>query len=174
MSLSVTDISNNIFINETGQSSLTTIPEIAFWVRSSGLGALNSLIYQSYTINDTTLEIEPDTFGIDEYAILAQLYVLKFIQFQINGLIGASGLVGNEIIEWSEKNHTIRRQNRNEVSKSWITLKSQANDNLKDLIGSYKVNRSGPRQIIGLDGISTLGEGWYDAYNRSAYRYGGI
>lgn len=172
--MQVVDIANNLWINEVNQSNLVSVPELAFWIRSSGLGALNSLIYASYTINDTTLEIEPDTFGIDEYAILAQLYVLKFIQLQINGLIGASGLVGNEIIEWSEKGHTIRKQNRNEVSKSWITLKTQANENLNQLIGSYKINRAGPRQVIGIDGLYTVGEGWYDAYNRSAYRYGGF
>lgn len=175
MNISVTDQANAIWVGQLNQSSLVSIPEIAYWVRSYGLGALNSLIFTSYDIDSTTLEFTPSSFGLDESAILSQLYVLKFIQLQIDSLIGASGLVGNEIIEYSEKGHIIRKLNRDTISKSWIMLKSQANNNLNQLIGSYKINRSTPRQVIGIDGSClTLGQGWYDAYHRSAYKYGGF
>lgn len=174
MNVSVTDLSNSIWINQLNQSTLVSIPEIAYWTRSFGIGALNSLIYTSFDIDSTTLEIVP-SFGLDEASILSQLYVLKFIQLQIDSLIGASGLVGNEIIEFSENGHTIRKNNRNEISKSWITLKSQAQSNLDQLISSYKINRATPRQVVGIDGsCSAFGLGWYDAYNRAAYRYGGV
>lgn len=169
MSLSVTDIANNIWINELNQSSTVTIPEIAFWVRSNGIGSLNSLIYTSYTINSDTLGIEPDTFGIDELAILGSLYMIKFFQTQSNSFLGASGV--NDIIEYSSDGTTIRRLNRGEQAKTFLQLKSQAQEYLTQLISSYKINRANPRQVVGVDG-STLSDGWYDIYNRSAYRYG--
>ncbi len=150
MSISISDLSTQIWINELNQSDLVIVPEIAYWIRSKGVGMLNSLLYKSYSIDADTLEITPD-ISLDEAAILSQLYVLKFIQLQIDNLIGASGLVNNQFIEWSEKGHTIRKINRNEISKSWIELKKQAKDNLEDLISSYKVNRSGPRQVVGID-----------------------
>ena len=150
MSEKVVDIANSIWVNQLNQSSSTTIPEIAFWIRNHGIGALNSLIFTSYLIGSDQ-EITPSTFGADESAILSQLYILKFIQFQIDSLIGASACLADNIVEYSEKGHTIRKFNRNEVSRSWITLKEQAKKNLNDLIGSYKINRSTPRQLVGID-----------------------
>ncbi len=149
MSLSVTDISNSLWLNELEQSSLTTIPEIAFWVRSSGIGALNSLIYTSYTVDPITLELTPDSFGVDELAILGQLYMAKFFQSQSNSFLGAVGV--NEIIEYSEKGHTIRKLNRGTMANTFLSLKSQVKEYLDQLISSYKINRAGPRSISGID-----------------------
>lgn len=154
MSLSVTDIANSLWLNELDQTDLTNIPEIAFWVRSSGIGALNSLIFKSYIIDSTTLEITPDTFGIDELAILGQLYMIKFFQTQANSFLGAMGI--NDIIEYTEGGHTIRKLNRNELAKTFLQLKSQAKTELNNLIGSYKINRASPQSISGIEILSLV------------------
>lgn len=149
--MQVTDIANNLWINELSQSSLVTIPEIAFWIRSTGIGSLNSLIYTSYSINDDTLEIEPNTFSVDELAILGALYLIKFYQTKSDSFLGASGI--NDVIEYSEKGHTIRKLNRTEQSKVFLQLKAQTKEYLNQLIGSYKLNRATPVGIQGIDAL---------------------
>jgi len=149
MGISITDLSNSIWLNELESTDLVTIPEIAYWVRTSGVGQLNSLIFTSYTVNATTLELEPNTFGVDELGILGGLYLIKFYGTQANNFLGAMGI--NDIIEYSEKGHVIRKLNRNEMAKTFLQLKSQYQDYLGKLIGSYKINRATPRDVSGID-----------------------
>jgi hypothetical protein len=153
MSISIADISSSIWINELGQSPLITVPEIAYWVRTKGIGSLNSLIFKSFTINESTLEINED-FTIDELAILAQIYLVKFYQTQANNFLGALGI--DDIIEYDSDGTVIRRLNRNEQSKTFLQLKSQAQEQLNNLLGSYKINRATPRDVSGIDTLQII------------------
>ncbi len=149
MSISIADLADGIWRNQLNETSLTTTPEIAYWIRSQGLGVLNSLIFTSFTINEDTLEIEQDNFGIDEQAILGLIYLIKFYALQANNFLGAAGV--SDTIEWSEKGHTIRKLNRTEQAKTFLTLKSQVKNELDDIVGSYKINRATPKTISGIE-----------------------
>lgn len=164
MSISVADISSSIWVNQLGQSNLTTVPEIAFWVRNHGVGALNSLIFTSFSIDSTTQEISPD-ITIDEQSILSQLYLIKFFQTQANSFLGAAGV--KDTIEYSEKGHTIRKLNKNEISKTFISLKNQAREDLNQLIGFYKIKKASPRDVSGYDQTVQVFD--YPRFNRVLY-----
>ena len=165
MGISVVDISNSLWINELEQSTLASIPEISFWVRSSGIGSLNSLIYTSYTINQNTLELSPDSFGVDELSILGQIYLLKFFQSRANSFLGAVGI--NGIIEYSENGHTIRKLNRGTLAQTFLNLKAQVKVYLDELLGLYKINRATPRDISGIDACLLIRN--IPRYNRHLY-----
>lgn len=45
MSISITDLANLIWYDELSQTDTTSVPEIAFWIRNTGIGKLNNLIF---------------------------------------------------------------------------------------------------------------------------------
>ena len=64
--MKVVDIADEIY-RELGEVTSLSIPAIAFWVRTN-IGALNSFINTTYSINTTTLELEQtvtDTTGTE-------------------------------------------------------------------------------------------------------------
>ena len=148
MSISITDLASTIWMNELNETSQTSIPEIAYWIRNVGIGKLNNLILTSFTIDTDTLEVLPTTsFGLDEATILIQLYMIKYFQLQSNNFLGAVGV--NDVIEYDESGMLIRKLNRNELAKTWLSLKNQAGEDLKDLINGYRIARATPKSIEG-------------------------
>lgn len=148
MAIKIVDLANLIWQDALNETDQTSIPEIAFWIRQNGIGQLNNTIHTSFAIDDTTLDISPaSSFGIDEAAILVQLYLIKYYGLQANNFLGAAGI--SDIIEYSEKGHTIRKINRNEQAKTWLSLKTQAREHLKDLVSGYKITRSVPKSVEG-------------------------
>jgi len=148
MAIKIVDLADLIWRDTLNETDQTSIPEIAYWLRNNGIGQLNNLIFTSFTIDETTLEVSPESsFGIEEAVILVQLYLIKYYGLQANNFLGAMGV--SDVIEYSEKGHTIRKLNRNEQSKVWLSLRTQAREDLKDLINGYKISKATPRSIEG-------------------------
>ncbi len=167
MNISVTDLANLIWQDALNQTSLVSIPEIAYWIRANGLGKLNNLIFTFFDVDPDTLEITPaDSFGLNEAAILVQLYMLKFFQFQVSNFLGAVGI--SDIVEYSENGMTIRKLDRVRISQTWLALLKQAKEDLKDLLTGYKISKASPRSISGEEILllSTI----IPRYNRTLYQ----
>lgn len=147
MSIKIVDLADLIWREELNETNKTSIPEIAYWLKNTGLGKLNNLIHTTFTINESTQEIEESSFSIEEAAILVQLYLIKYFKRQANDFLGAVGV--SEIVEWSENGMSIRKVNRNELAKTWLSLEKRAQEDLKDLISSYKISKATPRSIEG-------------------------
>lgn len=148
MAIKIADLADLIWRDELDETNQTSVPEIAYWLRNTGLGKLNDLIHTSFDVDENTLEVSPaESFTINEAVILTQLYLIKYFGLQATNFLGAAGV--NDIVEFSEKGHTIRKINRNEQAKTWLNLKSQAKEDLKDLVTGYKVTKSTPKSIEG-------------------------
>lgn len=153
MSVYITDLANSIYL-ELAQPDDLNIPEIAFYLRSN-IGVLNSLLFTSFSIDNATKEVTPFSgFGEDEASIYSKIYQIKYYDKQIRDNLGAAGI--NNVAEYSENGQTIRKFSRNEVAKSYISLRKDLAKELKDLVNAYRINRATPKDISGQEILATI------------------
>ncbi len=92
--------------------------------------------------------------GNTEAAIFSEVYKQDYydkkIRDALNGIIDAAG-TDIDWTELSEGDTTIRRSNRNEVAKTYRGMQADSRHELQKLVGYYRSNLSGPRQVAGDD-----------------------
>jgi len=147
--MKIVDIADEIF-RELNQPTDVSIPQIAFWIRVN-VGSLNNLIHTDYTIDTTTLEISPDP-AIEEKSILKKLYSIHYYDLKLRGSLGATA--NDTILEVTSDGSTVRRANKNEMSKVWLSVKRAEQAELNKEISSYKMTKASPNQVVGDDTIT--------------------
>lgn len=150
MNIKITDLADTIWRDGLAESDITTIPEIAYWLRNTGIGTLNNLIHTSFTIDTVTLEIAEDStfiFTLNEAAVLVQLYMVKFFQQQATNFLGAFGV--SDTLEYSENGMTIKKLDRTRLAQVWLALKKEAKADLDKLVSAYKISNSKALSIEG-------------------------
>jgi hypothetical protein len=150
--MKIVDIADEIF-RELDQPTETSIPQIAYWVRVN-IGTLNTLIYTEYKIDTTTLEISPDP-GIEEKAILKKLYAVHFYDKKIRTSMGANAL--DAVVEVMSDGAKVRKVNRNQTSQIIVSVRKHEQENLNQLVESYKSLKSPPMQVAGDDTVAGSG-----------------
>lgn len=148
--MKIVDIADEIF-RELDQPKDISIPQIAFWIRVN-VGSLNNLIHTEYAIDTSTLEISPDP-GIQEKSILKRLYNIHYYNLKLRGSLGAVSL--DTIVEVGSDGSYVKKVNRNETSKIYVSIKRQEQEELNKEIASYKTGKAKPIQVAGDD---TIGE----------------
>ena len=170
--MKVVDIADDIY-RELGSPSSLSIPAIAFYVRGS-VGALNSYINTDYALN-SDLEIEQTVtdnsgktstteVGIAESAILKKMYMVHFYDSKIR--TNLTSLDSDTIVEVTDQGSSVRKVNKNEISKTLLSIRNQEYEGLQKLISQYKISVSSPSQVAGDDVVV----GFYqkgDSFNRS-------
>ena len=170
--MKVVDIADDVY-RELGSPTSLSIPAIAFYIRGS-VGALNSYINTSFGLN-SSLEIEEtntDTsgstntseIGIAEAAILKKMYMVHFYYSKIRTNLTA--LDSDTIVEVTDQGSSVRKINKNEISKTLLSIRNQEYEGLQKLISQYKISKSAPNQVVGDDTV----EGFYtqgDSFNRN-------
>jgi hypothetical protein len=144
--LSIKDLAQQVFEELQSPTDLS-VSSIAFWMVTN-IGQLNNMIGKSYGVTSEGTDITP-LLGYGEKAIYKQLYVIHFYSSKIRENLGASAI--NSAIEVDNFGTRVRLQNKNEVAKSWLTLKKQAQDDLDKQIKDYNKNQFSPVQIAGDD-----------------------
>ena len=164
MTNDVTDIADEIY-EELGSPSDISNPLISFWLQRN-IGRLNSLIQTSYTIESSvsSIEISP-TLGEDEKAIYKTLYYIYYYNRLIQNNLGAAAF--DAILEVGSDRRTVKMVNKNEVAKTYLALKKANQDELKELINGYALNRSTPLAVAGTD--TTAACGYYTGTTRRDY-----
>jgi hypothetical protein len=171
--MKVVDIADDIY-RELGSPSTLSIPAIAFYVRGS-VGSLNNHINTVYKLNSTSLEIEETVtdnsnttttteIGIEEASILKKMYMVHFYDVKIRTNLTA--LDADTIVEVTDQGSSVRKVNKNEVSKTLLSIRNQEYEGLRKLISQYKISKSSPNQVAGDDTT----EGFYgrgESFNRS-------
>lgn len=158
--MKVVDIADEIY-RELGEVTSLSIPAIAFWVRTN-IGALNSFINTTYSINTTTLELEQtvtDTTGTEvtleigeeERAILKKMYMVHHYDRQIRSNI--TTLESDTVISVSDDGSSVTKVNRNEINRVFYQIKKQEHDELRELINAFKLSKAIPIQIAGNDTV---------------------
>lgn len=144
------------------QPSDSSMSVIAFWLRTN-IGLLNSLIQTSYALDDNDYEIVPE-IGIDESVIFEKLYLLNYYSKQIRNNLGANGV--DIVQEVNEFGASVKMINKNEVAKTYQSLRKDTKIELDDLVNAYLKNRATPQAIHGDDTYSADGT-IQDQYNRT-------
>tara|TARA_Y100000593_G_scaffold95031_1_gene198600 strand:- start:82615 stop:83130 length:516 start_codon:yes stop_codon:yes gene_type:complete len=167
--MKIVDIADQIYRDLSSPTDLS-IPAIAFWVRSH-IGELNNHIHASFSVNDTSFEIEQDKSGTkveiteDEAAIFKKMYMVHYYDVKVRYNIGAAAT--DTVIEVSDGGSKVKKINKNEVIKSLTTLKKQEYEELQKLINAYKISNSTPRQVTGDDTVEghPASDGNYERLN---------
>lgn len=144
--MKVPDIADEI-LRELALPSDLSIPAVAFWLRSN-IGLLNNLINATYSINETTLEFNAELTD-QEKSIFKKLYMIHYYDLKIRSTLGAAA--SDAILEVTSDGSTVRKINKNELSKTYLSVRSKEAEDLNKLIFAYKQNSSSPRQVAGDD-----------------------
>jgi hypothetical protein len=141
MNTTVTQIAQEI-IDELEDPSLI-LPNVVSWLRAN-IGILNMKIDESYTINSTTLEFDPE-ISIDAKSIFKQIYYCRYYKTKATSVLNNIG--SSEILSLKDDSSSVSFVNRNEVSKNWKTMSDSECAKVDKLSSEYKKNRSIPKSF---------------------------
>jgi len=107
----------------------------------------------------------------EEASILKKMYVVHYYDQQIRSTVGAAST--DPVVEVASDGSRVRKINKNELSKTYISLKKEEYSELTDLINAYKLRKSSPVQVAGDDTVVGQYSINYDGYpyNRTAPNY---
>lgn len=153
--MEVVDIADEIY-RELGSPTDYSISAIAFWVRTN-IGELNNLLMAEYIVHSSTLEIKDESndpataITPEAVSILKKMYRIHFYDLEIKkNLISIST---DSIISVSDQGSSVRKINRNEVSKTLSGLRMQEVSGLTGLMTAYRLRSAEPRQVAGDDTV---------------------
>ena len=92
------------------------------------------------------------------------MYMLHFYDEKIRTNLTA--LDSDTIVEVTDQGSSVRKVNKNEISKTLLSIRNQEYEGLQKLISQYKISKSTPNQVAGDDTVL----GYYkkgDSFNRS-------
>ena len=149
--MKVVDIADEIY-RELGSPTDLSIPAVSFWIRSN-VGALNNYINTKFLVNAVLEIVDSDDLtaeiSLKEVAILKKMYVVHDYEHKLRSVLGAAAL--DAVIQISDLGTSIRKVNKNEVGKTFAQVKKQEHQELHEMIASYKISASAPRQVAGDD-----------------------
>ncbi len=130
--------------DDISPSSVTT------WL-ATNLGQLNSLLLTSYDLTDDSSEITPE-LGVDEKAIFKKIYIINYYSRQIRSNLGAAAYTLTSV---EEDGFKVVKANRNEIAKTFMSLKRAEMDELQKFLLGYKSKRGGPLAVHSNEGVDT-------------------
>lgn len=142
------DIADEIH-RELDSPSDIAVGVIFYWLRAN-LGAVNSFIRTSYTVDSSTSEVIP-AVDEDEKAIFKKLYNVYYYDKKIRSILGAAGT--EVVVEIDSDGSKIRRVNKTEIGKTYAQLKSAEFAELNKLVTAYNTSKTRPLQVAGDDTI---------------------
>ncbi len=156
----ITNVANEIY-QELGEPSDISLPAISFYL-STNIGKLNILIDACYEILNS--EISPE-LGNAEKEILKKLYEIDYLRRQVNKNLGAAAI--NSVQTVKEGDVTITKFNKNEISKTFLSSKRDAEQDLRFMIQAYRSNGADPRQSKVIDDTNDY---YYGGRNHGFWR----
>ena len=107
----------------------------------------------------------------EEASILKKMYIVHYYDQQIRSTVGAAST--DPVVEVASDGSRVRKINKNELSKTYISLKKEEYAELTDLINAYKLRKASPVQVAGDDTVVGQYSIDYDGYpyNRTAPNY---
>jgi hypothetical protein len=151
--MKVVDIADEIY-RELSLPTDLSVSAIAFWVRTN-IGELNNLLFATYNVDGTSLELldENDAeITFEAVSVMKKMYSIHYYDLQIRKNI--TSLSTDTILEVSDQGSSVKKINKNEVSKTLASLRNQEVASMRNLITAYRLKRSEPRQVAGDDTIA--------------------
>ena len=135
----------------------------AWFLDNSNIGKLNNLIgtcfsgvaYSNDCGNITGYGIEPSVRN-DQLAIYKMLFDYEYFRGEARNMAKSSSTIGNDWTELSEGDSSIKKINKNEISKNFRSLSKDAKEDLDKAVKLYLKYNAIPDQVVGDDteGIS--------------------
>ena len=152
--MKIVDIADEIH-RELGSPSTLSIPAIAFWIRTN-IGAMNNYLNTSFDVNSTSFEIEESGTQIDPEAvsILKKMYHIHFYDGKLRDTIDAA--TTDSVVALSSDGSSIKKINKNEQSKTYMSIRTLHYNELKGLVTAYITKDTQPLQVAGDDTIAAV------------------
>tara|TARA_R110002110_G_scaffold376062_1_gene585852 strand:- start:2162 stop:2680 length:519 start_codon:yes stop_codon:yes gene_type:complete len=153
--MKVVDIADELF-NELGSPATLSLPAIAYWLRAN-IGSLSNYLNEDFGLASVTLDIEKTVDGAsvliedDEKDVLKKMYHIHYYDILVRSTLAAAGT--DSVVEIQSDDTRVRRINKNELTKTYISLKRTEQAELSKLINGYKLKKASPRQIAGDDTV---------------------
>lgn len=155
----VPSIAQEIY-EEMGEPSDFSIAAIAAWVRRN-IGGLANMLNTEFSIDNTTLEINPNLTDTQKY-IFKKMYSIYFFDLKIKS---TGSLAVNDYTSIKDDFGSAQKLNKNEVLKNFYQIRQQEYKELQDLVNKYELNEVSPLQVAGDDTIP----GSYDSERDALY-----
>jgi len=134
------EIIDDEFSYLTGTDYTGAINQASGWFVSN-LGRLNTYIYTAFSGENPDLSLE-------EQAVYKAIYLWNFYSKESrNVLRGVTDGAGGDWIDLREGDSVIRRQNRNEIAKSYKAFSAEAKETVDDLVFKYNYYKSQPKDV---------------------------
>jgi len=143
--------------DEIGQPTAISVGYISGWFINN-IGKLNNAIITAYsgvgdTGNNINTGIDP-CLGDAESDIFKELYKVQYYDRQVNSFLGAAAL--SPWTEIKDDVSSIRRISQNDIAKTYVSLRKEAQENLNNMIFAYQrnhantvvVNMGSPAEVI--------------------------
>jgi hypothetical protein len=154
--MKVVDIAQEIYFDLNSPSDLS-IAAIAYWVRSN-VGALNNLICENFGINDSYEIVDLDNdnaeINMDAASILKKMYMVYRYSVAIRSKI--TSLDSSDVVMVTDQDTSVRRSDKTQVIRAVTAEKKQEEEELRNLINSYKTRRNKPGQVVGDDIVAGI------------------
>mgnify|MGYP003649119438 FL=1 len=106
----------------------------------------------------------------EESSVLKKMYIVHYYDQQIRATVGAAS--SDPVVEVASDGSRVRKINKNELSKTYISLKKEEYSELTDLINAYKLRKSSPVQVAGDDTeVGRYSISYGGSYNRIQPNY---
>lgn len=161
--MKVVDIANEIYL-ENASPSDTSVSAIAFWIRSN-VGRLNAMLYETFSISETSLEILDSggsEISILGAAVIKSMYKVYRVELDIRNILAGIGV--DSVLEARDQDFSVRKLNKSELLKTMTSFKKDIVKELTDIVHNYRSYNGAPSQVAGDDTIA----GHYDG---SSYQY---
>lgn len=159
--MTISEIAEKIFEEDINEDSTYSEHFITLWLISN-IGQLNNALSKCYVIINS--EASPE-IGDDEAVIFRQIFMIKYFNDKYISNLGAAA--NDAVIEIDSDSSRVRLVNKNEIAKSSLTAKKDAEDRLKQMINRYKMAKNAAMQVVGQDVINTEDESLKNNFNRT-------
>lgn len=153
--MKIVDIADEVY-RELGSLTTLSIPAIAYWLRSN-IGAMNNHLNTSFEVHIETFEVvDAGARQITPYetAILKDMYIIHHCDNLLRTVLSSAST--DAVVELSSDGSTIRKINKNDQAKTYLTLRTDLNKELMTMITNYKNRDVRPLQVAGDDDQSPM------------------
>lgn len=148
--MKVADIANKFYTDLDSPADLSLV-SLSFWIRNN-LGTLNSRLLTSWSVDIDTLEVKDennDEITDDAVSVYFQMYLVFYYDKKYRSNL--TTMNNNMLISVKDNARSVTYTNRNEIGKTILQAKKQAEEELDKLVKGYKMKLAKPRQVIGDD-----------------------
>jgi|SRR5882724_126149 len=170
--MKVVDIANEIYL-ENASPSDTSIPAIAFWVRSN-VGKLNTILYENFYIDPITLDIYkcPEwRIGMMASSVIKLMFKIYRIDLDIRNMLYA--VTNDTVLKATDQEFSIEKVNKSELLKTLTAFKKETLKELQELVHNYRSYHGEPAQVAGDDTVVGHYVGITSQYTRNIVGGGG-